>query len=79
MQNSQAPDPDAILKSLDAELAMRRSRRKSHSGARTAFRVGSLLLLIVGLAVAMFALQHLLTGVSIPDQQAEVPAEVLAP
>ena len=61
--NMTEPDPDEILKSLDAELAISRMRRKPIGGNRNAMRIFSIVLLLIlaigGLALLQYMVSEL--------------------
>lgn len=61
MTETPESDPQAVLRALEAELAARRDARQRHGSSRTAFRVGSLIFLVAGLAGALLALQVIVT------------------
>ena len=71
------PDPDQLLKSLDAEIAMARFRRSSQGSNRQIFRVASILFLVIGTVVALLVLQYMASELanSRPAPKAQPGAE----
>lgn len=59
MAETPAPDPQAILKSLEIELAMKRQQRSSKTKSRTTMRVVSLLAVFLILGIALLLLSYL--------------------
>lgn len=70
-------DPDQLLKSLDAEIAAARSRRSNPGGLnRNAVRMAGILVLVLGTAIALFALQYMTSELagSRPAPKTQPPA-----
>jgi hypothetical protein len=60
-------DSDQLLKSLDAGIAAARARRSGASIAnRQAIRMAGILFLVLGTAIALFALQYMAAEVAGP-------------
>jgi hypothetical protein len=69
------PDPEQLLKMLDAQLAHARSQRlRKTSEARLQFRVWSLVLIVLGTLVAFGVLQFSLSQI-LPKRAAQRSAE----
>ncbi|HWB61204.1 MAG TPA: hypothetical protein VG733_17110 [Chthoniobacteraceae bacterium] len=58
-----APDPDQLLKTLDASIAAAKARRASQSRGmnRNAMRMAGILFLVLGTAFGLFVLQYMVT------------------
>jgi len=54
-----APDPQAILKMLETEMAMKRQQRKAGPSSRAPMRLGSLFFVAALLGLALLALNYL--------------------
>ena len=54
-------DPDQLLKSLDAQIAAARSRRLNLRGNHDTARMTRIMALVLGSAIALFALQYVMT------------------
>ncbi len=59
MTETPTPDPQAILESLELEMALKRQRRAAKRGSRTAVRVGSIMVVLLILGLALLLLSHL--------------------
>ena len=58
------PDPDQIMRSLDVALAQARAKN-SHGGTnRNTFRIVSIVVILVGLAAALAAMQYMASELS---------------
>jgi hypothetical protein len=66
MKEMPETDPETILKSLELELVARRIRTGTRRGGRTAFRAGSLILVLLLLAGALFLLQIIVSNLPRP-------------
>jgi len=60
-------DPDQLLKSLDAGIAAAKARRSYSNGAnRQAIRMAGILFLVLGTALALFAMQYMASELAGP-------------
>lgn len=69
------PTPEQLLKLLDVQIAMSRSRRKDTRRNRTAIAVGAILLIVVGALVAFLILQQMVSEMPHSGRKPEVPVE----
>jgi hypothetical protein len=58
------PDPDQLLKSLDAEIAMAKFRRSGTGANRNAFRMAGIMVLVIGTAIALLVLQYMASEIT---------------
>lgn len=71
-----SPDPQAILKSLESELALHRQPRAQGALSRTKIRVGSLVFVIVGLVASLLVLNYL-AEIARNSRRSEAPLPTL--
>ena len=57
-------DPDQLLKSMDAEIAMAKFRRSNSNPNRNAIRMAGILILVVGTAAALLVLQYMASEIT---------------
>jgi hypothetical protein len=60
--------PDQLLHALELQLAARRIERQRSAGNRTAFRVGSIFLILGGCGAALFFLQMAVADLPDPEE-----------
>lgn len=58
MEKKPEPDPEAILKALELQLSAAKEQRVPKDQSRTAFRVGSIIVIVVLFLGAMIALEY---------------------
>jgi hypothetical protein len=59
-------DPDQLLKSLDAAMAMSRAKHARTGANRNAFRIASIAILLIGTLAALVLLQYMVSQLPVP-------------
>jgi hypothetical protein len=55
------PDPDQLLKSLDAAMAMARAKKGGRGANRNTFRILGIVILLIGVMAALAVLQYMVS------------------
>lgn len=72
---SPEPTPEQLLKMLDIQMATLRERRSAQAPSRTAMRVFSLSFILIGVALALWVLMHLLEEMQATRPDEAPPAQ----
>ncbi len=62
------PDPDEVLKMVEAELAMKRAGRGGSSTSRNAFRIWSLVIIIGMVLAGLLLLEYMVSQIPRPHR-----------
>ena len=73
------PDPDEVLKMVEAELALKRAGRGARSFNRNAFRIWSLVLIIGMVVAGLLLLEYMVSQMPHPRRDANPAAQAAAP
>jgi hypothetical protein len=72
------PDPDEVMKMVEAELALKRAKREKPS-SRNAFRIWSLVIIIAAVIAGLFFLEFLVSQIPKPNHNPTPTPEETAP
>ena len=69
-------DPDQLLKSLEAEIALSKARHSRPAANRNAFRILSIMIFVLATIVALVALQYMASQLPAHPAPKPSPTEV---